>query len=158
MSGSSGVTRGAIEVVPHELTEVLEYDLGILETLRHIEDICVKFSLQNYVAAGAVFLAHFAGKMPSPSLQLTAWVVGWLSAIFTIAIILNACRYNTLWKLHCIARNTWLEGQPDLSQRYRTNDDVVDYLQRTTLGWLVFAPMIVINLLPAIAAIVLRVR
>ena len=141
-------------------SELLEYDKSILETIRHIEDICVKFALQNYVAAGAVFLAYFSGKMPSPSLQITAWVVCGVSVIFTIAIILNACRYNTLWKLHCIARNTWLASQPELRQQFReeTNPDLKKYLERTTLGWLAFAPMIVINLLPVVAAIILRVK
>jgi hypothetical protein len=46
------------------MSEILDYDKTIFKTIHHIEDINVKFALQNYAAAGAVFAAYFAEKIP----------------------------------------------------------------------------------------------
>jgi hypothetical protein len=136
------------------MSEVLDYDKTILETIRHIEDICVKFALQNYAASGAVFLAYYAGKMP---LKVTVWVVVLLSLIFTWAICTNILRYRVLWKLHRVARDNWLATQTALREQFRADTDCQKYLTMTTLPPLAFLPVVVINLLPAIAAVVLRV-
>jgi hypothetical protein len=141
-------------MVMAELSEVRDYDDALLQTIRHIEDINVKFALQNYAAAGAVFVAYYAGKMP---LKITAWVVVVLSLIFTWAICSNIVRYSLFWKMHRIARNHWLASQSELSEAFRRDPACENYLRMTALPRRVFFPVVVISLLPAIAAIILRV-
>ena len=46
------------------MSDVLEYDKTIIESIHHIEEILVKFALQNYAAAGAVILAYYTADVP----------------------------------------------------------------------------------------------
>jgi len=84
------------------MADALDYDSAVIRSIHHIEDVCVKFALQNYASAGAVFVAYFTDKI---SLGITVLVVIGLAAVFTIAIWINVVRYSLFWKLHRIARN-----------------------------------------------------
>jgi hypothetical protein len=53
-----------------------------------------------------------------------------------------------------IARNTWLQGQTALRDALFADQDRGTYLEMEKIP-LAFAPVIVINLLPAVAALVL---
>jgi hypothetical protein len=134
------------------MSDVLDYDKLVLESLRHIENICVKFALQNYAAAGAVFLAYYTAKLP---LRIVAPVVFVLALVFTWAIWHNIARYKLFWKLHRIARDNWLAGQASLRADFRADADCDRYLRMTTLPPVAFLPVIIINLLPAAAAALL---
>ena len=132
------------------MSDILNYDKSILESLRHIEDIMVKFALQNYAAAGAVFLAYVTVKVPFRYAALMVFV---LSAVFTCAIWANIRRYRLLWKLHRIARDNWLAEQTALRNAFRADADCETYLTTTTLPLHFFLPVTVINLLPAVTAV-----
>jgi hypothetical protein len=71
------------------MSDALDYDKLVLEQLRHIEDINVKFSLQNYAATGAVFLAHFTGKLPP---KFAAPVIIALALVFTF----DLCQHHAI--------------------------------------------------------------
>ena len=117
------------------MSDVLNYDKSTLESLRHIEDIMLKFALQNYAAAGAVFLAYITDKMP---FRYTALMVFVLGVVFTLAIWANISRYRLLWKLHRIARDNWLAEQTALRNAFRADADCETYLTTTTLPLLLF--------------------
>ena len=134
------------------MSDVLDYDKSIIETIRHIEDIITKFALQNYAASGAVFAAYFTKSM---SLRMAAAVIVGLSIVFTFAIWANIRRYRLFWKMHRIARDAWLGGQSELREAYRANGSCEKYLKRPALPFCAFCPVIIINLLPAIAAVLL---
>jgi hypothetical protein len=122
----------------------------------HIEDISVKFALQNYAATGAVFLAYFTGHM---SLRMSTAVAFLLSVIFTIAILVNVGRYQLFWKMHRIARDHWLSGQSTLRDAYRTDTVCDKYLKLKALPVIrAFGLVILINVLPAFAAVFLYWR
>ena len=38
------------------MADALDYDSAVIRSIHHIEDVCVKFALQNYASAGAVFV------------------------------------------------------------------------------------------------------
>jgi hypothetical protein len=136
------------------MSDLLDYDETLISSLHHIEDILVKFALQNYAAAGAVFLAYFTHKL-SPAIMAVASIG--LSGVFTWAIVLNILRYNLLWKLHRITRDQWLAGQCALSANLKTEDnkDCRNYLARKSISLGTFAPVVIVNLLPMAGAIVL---
>ena len=134
------------------MSDVLDYDKSIIETIRHIEDITTKFALQNYAASGGVFAAYFTKNM---SLPMTAVVVVGLSMVFTLAIWFNIRRYRLYWKMHRIARDTWLAEQSALREAYSANKACKKYLKLQALPFYAFWPVIVINLLPAVAAVLL---
>ena len=136
------------------MSDVLEYDKALIKSIHHIEDICVKFALQNYAVAGAVFLAYFTGKM---SLKMSASVIVRLGVVFTLAICSNIKRYRLFWKLHRIARDNWLEGQSALGEAFRLDPECEKYLKLKTLPLRAFSPVVVINLLPAFAAVLLLI-
>ena len=134
------------------MSDALDYDKSIIETIHHIEDILVRFALQNYAAAGAVFLAYFTQKM---SLRMAAAVIVGLGVVFTLAIWANIARYRLFWKLHRIARDNWLAGQSVLRQAYRADAECEKYLRLRALPLTAFLPVIIINLLPAAGAMLL---
>jgi hypothetical protein len=134
------------------MSDALDYDKSIIETIHHIEDILVRFALQNYAAAGAVFLAYFTQKM---SLRMAAAVIVGLGVVFTLAIWANIVRYRLFWKLHRIARDNWLAGQSVLRQAYRADAECEKYLRLRALPLTAFLPVIIINLLPAAGAMLL---
>jgi hypothetical protein len=134
------------------MSEALDYDKSVIKTIHHIEDILVKFALQNYAAAGAVFLAYFTQKM---SLRMAAAVIVALGVVFTLAICSNIMRYRLFWKLHRIARDHWLAGQSELREAYRADADCEKYLMLKALPLIAFWPVIIINLLPAAGAVLL---
>jgi len=134
------------------MSDVLDYDGLLLEGLRHIEDILVKFALQNYAAAGAVFLAYFTCHIP---LSIAALVIIGLGVVFTWAMWGNIVRYTLLWKMHRIARDNWLAGQSTLRSALHDDPECKKYLSITTLSPSTFWPVIIINLLPAAAAVLL---
>jgi hypothetical protein len=134
------------------MSDALDYDKSIIETIHHIEDILVRFALQNYAAAGAVFLAYFTQKM---SLRMAAAVIVGLGVVFTLAIWANIARYRLFWKLHRIARDNWLAGQSVLRQAYRADAECEKYLRLRALPLTAFLPVIVINLVPAAGAVLL---
>jgi hypothetical protein len=101
----------------------LDYDKLLLETIRHIEDINVKFALQNYAAAGAIFLAHYTGHITS--VTLTALAVVGVSLVFTVAICFNLRRYDLFWCMHRITRDSWLTDLP-LRQALRSDQKCED--------------------------------
>jgi len=132
------------------MSEVLDYDKAIIESIRHIEDILVKFSLQNYAATGAVFLAYFTHQMP---LRFAGPVVVVLAIVFTAAIWTNIVRYKVFWKVHQIARDRWLADQPLLMADLKQDADCNKYLERTTLPAHAYLPVIIISLSPAAGAV-----
>jgi hypothetical protein len=134
------------------MSDALDYDKSIIETIHHIEDILVRFALQNYAAAGAVFLAYFTQKM---SLRMAAAVIVGLGVVFTLAIWANIVRYRLFWKLHRIARDNWLAGQSVLRQAYRADAECEKYLRLRALPLTAFLPVIIINLVPAAGAVLL---
>jgi hypothetical protein len=134
------------------MSDALDYDKSIIETIHHIEDILVRFALQNYAAAGAVFLAYFTQKM---SLRMAAAVIVGLGVVFTLAIWANIARYRLFWKLHRIARDNWLAGQSVLRQAYRADAECEKYLRLRALPLTAFLPVIIINLVPAAGAVLL---
>jgi hypothetical protein len=134
------------------MSDALDYDKSIIETIHHIEDILVRFALQNYAAAGAVFLAYFTQKM---SLRMAAAVIVGLGVVFTLAIWANIARYRLFWKLHRIARDNWLAGQSVLRQAYRADAECEKYLRLRALPPTAFLPVIIINLVPAAGAVLL---
>ena len=134
------------------MSDVLDYDKTIIETLHHIEDVLVKFALQNYAAAGGVFLAFFAAKLP---LRVAAPTVVVLGLVFIWAIWSNVERYKLFWKMHRIVRDDWLAGQSQLRTAFRADADCERYVTTRTLPSLTFVPMYVVNVLPALAAVVL---
>jgi hypothetical protein len=132
------------------MSDALDYDKLVLDQLRHIEDVNVKFALQNYAAAGAVFLAYFTAKLP---LRITVLVVVGLALVFTGAICFNVARYKLFWKLHRIARDHWFAaGQSKLRGELGADPKCEEYLTTKTLSNWAFAPTVIINLLPAVAA------
>jgi hypothetical protein len=134
------------------MSDALDYDKSIIETIHHVEDILVRFALQNYAAAGAVFLAYFTQKM---SLRMAAAVIVGLGVVFTLAIWANIARYRLFWKLHRIARDNWLAGQSVLRQAYRADAECEKYLRLRALPLTAFLPVIIINLVPAAGAVLL---
>jgi hypothetical protein len=134
------------------MSDALDYDKSIIETIHHIEDILVRFALQNYAAAGAVFLAYFTQKM---SLRMAAAVIVGLGVVFALAIWANIARYRLFWKLHRIARDNWLAGQSVLRQAYRADAECEKYLRLRALPLTAFFPVIIINLVPAAGAVLL---
>jgi hypothetical protein len=134
------------------MSDALDYDKSIIETIHHIEDILVRFALQNYAAAGAVFLAYFTQKM---SLRMAAAVIVGLGVVFILAIWANIARYRLFWKLHRIARDNWLAGQSVLRQAYRADAECEKYLRLRALPLTAFLPVIIINLVPAAGAVLL---
>jgi hypothetical protein len=137
------------------MSDVLDYDKSIIETFHHIEDILVKFALQNYAAAGAVFLAYYTHKIP---LRIAAPVIVVLAGVFIWAICSNIGRYQLLWKIHRIARNHWLTEQPKLLKAFRGDADCEKYLTITTHSFWTFWPVIFINALPAAAAVLVVIQ
>ena len=133
------------------MSDLLDYDSSIVEILVHIEDVLVKFALQNYASAGAVFVAYYTHKI---SLCTAVLVVFGLGAVFVCAIGINVHRYRLLFKIHKVVRDQWLERQTKLRNALLKDKDCENYLAElnpvNTL-W----PMILINLLPALAAIFL---
>ena len=129
-----------------------DYHKSILETLRHIEDIVLKLALQNYAAAGAVFLAYYAGKMP---LKVAAPAVVGLGVVFTWAIWTHTLRYMLLWKMHRILRDNWLAGQTALLAAFHKDPECARYLAIPSLRWFYFVPLHIINLVPAGAAVLI---
>jgi hypothetical protein len=134
------------------MSEVLDYDNMIVRNLEQIENRMEKFALQNYVSAGGVLLAGFGTDRVPLSLAHVKWAIIALSVVFTVAIFLNAARYHVLWKLHRIARDCWLAGQDKLREAYDAENDVKKYMSMKELPWWTYAPLILINLLPAGAA------
>jgi hypothetical protein len=65
------------------MSELLDYDNMIVKHLEHIENRIERFSLQNYAAAGAVFLAHFGTNEVPPSLVKGTIIA--LGVVFTVA-------------------------------------------------------------------------
>jgi hypothetical protein len=131
------------------VSELLDYDETLLSSLHHIENILVKFALQNYVSAGAVFLAAFTGSVPN---WVAAIVVIVLAVLFIWAILNNTLRYNVLWKMHRVARDKWLATQTALDQSLRDDPDITRYLGIHALPRTNFVPLILANFLPALAA------
>jgi len=80
-------------------------------------------------------------------------VIG-LAAVFTIAIIFIV-RYSLFWKLHRIARNRWLQGQTELRAALFADAGCKKYLEMEQIPLISFAPVVIINVLPALAALVL---
>jgi hypothetical protein len=134
------------------MADALDYDNALIRSIHHIEDICVKFALQNYASAGAVFVAYFTDKI---SLGTSVLVVIGLAAVFTIAIGFNIARYSLFWRLHRIARNTWLQGQSALRDALFADAECQRYLKMEKIPLIAFVPVVIINLLPAVAALVL---
>jgi hypothetical protein len=132
--------------------DALDYDNAVIRSIHHVEDICVKFALQNYASAGAVFVAYFTDQI---SLGIAVLVVIGLAAVFTGAIGCNIVRYSLFWKLHRIARNTWLKGQTGLRDALFADKECKEYLEMEKLPLIAFLPVIIINLLPAVVAVVL---
>jgi hypothetical protein len=131
------------------MSDVLEYDKTIIESIHHIEEILVKFALQNYAAAGAVILAYYTADVPIKAAGPAVIVLG---LVFTWAIWSNARRYALLWKMHQIARNNWLSGETALSHALKAESDCENYLSLRKLPFSAFLPLYVINLLPALVA------
>jgi hypothetical protein len=102
----SATTRNLAALV-HAMSELLDYDRSIVDTLKHIEDILVKFSLQNYASAGAVFLAHYNTNKLSPRMTVLLFFV--IGVDFLSAIASNVPRYRLLYRLHRIVRGQWLK-------------------------------------------------
>ena len=75
------------------MSELFDYGKSIVDLLKHIEDILVKYSLQNYASAGAVFLAHYTAKLP---LAFAGLLVIALGLVYLLAIWANARRYAIL--------------------------------------------------------------
>jgi len=134
------------------MADALDYDSAVIRSIHHIEDVCVKFALQNYASAGAVYVAYFTDKI---SLGINVLVVIGLAAVFTIAIWFNVVRYSLFWKLHRIARNKWLQGQTELRAALFANAACKKYLEMEKIPLIAFVPVVVINLLPAVAGLVL---
>lgn len=134
------------------MSEALDYSKSIIETLHHIEDVVVKFALQNYAASGAVLLAYFADQL---SIGVAVSGVIGICAVFTWAIGSNIWRYRLLWKMNRIVRNVWLDGQAGLKSPLHADADCRDYLNMTELPKFTFGPLIITNLLPVVAALVI---
>jgi hypothetical protein len=134
------------------MSEIRDYDNALLENIRHIEDVNTKFALQNYAAAGAVFLAKFTHQIP---LGLATLVIVAVGFVFTGTIWFNVQRYKLFWKMHRIVRDSWLAGQTPLATALRADRDCNRYLGLTAPPSLAFLPAYVINLLPALAALLL---
>jgi hypothetical protein len=108
--------------------------------------------LQNYVAAGVLFLAYFTAQIP---LGVVALAVVGLGLIFAWAIWSNIKRYKMLWQLHRITRDHWIAGQPGLSAAFDNDPDCKKYLDSKAFSPRTFLPVIIINSLPALAAVLL---
>jgi hypothetical protein len=106
-----------------------DYHGQLLEQLRHVEDNINKFAMQNYAASGAVVLAYLADKAP---LWATIVMVALLNVNFAIAIFVQVVRTHKLFTMHCIVRNFWLDGQPELLRRLQANSISKEVLKRTT--------------------------
>lgn len=130
---------------------ILDYDKSVLDTLTHIENIQVTFSLQSYASAGAIFLAHFANP-DKISIGVTALLVLVVGLVFLSAIWSNGYRYKILFNMHRIARDEWLKKQKDLRSALYRDSACKKYL--TSKSPISTWPMLVINALPALSAIV----
>jgi hypothetical protein len=138
------------------MSELLDYDKSVVETLKHIEDILVKFSLQNYASAGAVFLAHY--NTDKLSLEITVLLVFVLGVVFLSAIASNVHRYRLLHGLHRIVRGQWLkqDAQRDLQNALSQDPALEKYLTNPFSPWF-FLPVFVINALPALSALLVAI-
>jgi hypothetical protein len=133
------------------MSDLLEYDKTIVDSIHHVEDILVKFALQNYAAAGAVILAYYTAKI---NIKIAAPAVIVLGLVFTWAIWSNVQRYALLWKMHGVVRDRWLTSQSELREAFRGEPDCETYLNTRKLPGRTFIPLYVINLLPAALAAV----
>jgi hypothetical protein len=130
-------------------SDLLAYDKSILDMVRHIEDVLLKFSLQNYIAAGGVIIAFYTTKK-MPMIFAVGAVIA-VCSIFTVAILSNLPRYALLWRLHCIVRDNWLTTQPELSNSISSDPIIKKYLDNKDLPMGTVMLIIVVNLLPAVA-------
>jgi hypothetical protein len=94
------------EPAPNANNYLLDYDKMLLDTLMKLEERITKFSIQDYVASGAVFLTLFTTRFP-------VWIVTpvilliWVN--FTLAMVACFCRHRVLFEMHRITRNCWFE-------------------------------------------------
>jgi hypothetical protein len=132
------------------MSELLDYDKEILTNVRHIEDVLVKFSLQNYASAGAVWLAYYSPA--NLSITIASWAVLVIGVVFLIAIGYNVYRYQRLFRIHKITRDLWLKQQGELQKALLADPPSEKYLAHS-FQLLDFYPVYLINLLPAASAI-----
>lgn len=133
------------------MSELFDYRKSIVELLKHIEDILVKYSLQNYASADAVFLAHYTAKLP---LAIAGSLVMVLGLVYLLAIWTNARRYEVFVRIHRIVRNQWLEqpAQDQLRNALRADPTCKEYLASSFSPW-TFLPVYLINGLPPLSAL-----
>ena len=137
------------------MSELLYYDNHLVEALKHIEDIQVKFSLQNYASAGAVYPTHFTAiKLDIGTIAFLVLVLG---LVFLCAICSNYYRYKRLYDIHRIVRGRWLNEQKELRNALFSDAKLKEFLT-TPLSFRSFLPMFVINALPALSAAVVYYR
>lgn len=134
------------------MSDVLDYDATIIKTLHHIEEILMKFAIQNYAATGAVFFAFFSKNLP---LRVAAPVVVVVTLVFMWAMWGNVKRYSLFWKIHRCARDGWLAGESSLRTALSRHADCEKYLALEELDRKFFIPLYVVNVLPALAAVAL---
>lgn len=134
------------------MSDILDYDKSIVETLHHIEDVLVKFSLQSYASVGIVLASHYASNIPhwiAPVLGIA------LGGVFLWAICFNLIRYTLVFRMHQITRNQWLvKEQPGLRDALLEDQDCHKNLTTPVRFWKSAWPPIVINSLPIVAAFI----
>jgi hypothetical protein len=128
------------------------YDGRLLDQMNRIQDRIERYALQNYAAAGAVFVAYFTGSIPIHAAAAAVIVLG---LNFIIAIGVNIYGLRVLWKMHRIALDRWFEEKTELREALiKGNDDINKLLATKSLSLTHFLPVIIANLLPAIAILI----
>jgi len=135
------------------MSDLLEYDKSIVETLHHIEDVLVKFSLQSYASVGVVLLSYYTtDKMPRVIAPLLAIVLG---CVFLWAIWFNLRRYTVIFRMHQIARNQWFQKeQKKLRDALYADVHCHKTLTTPVRFWEYNWPLMLINFLPIVAAFI----
>jgi hypothetical protein len=148
---------GVMSIGGADNREVLDYDKTIVDTVMKLEDRATQFSLQNYAASGAVFLALFTTRIPVWIATLVV-VILWFN--LTAAMIDCFRRIRLLLAMHNIARNCWLDGQSklDLRSKLAADQRIRTYLEGGLPNLApkdVLLPPVFVNLIPLIASIIL---
>ncbi len=131
--------------------DAFNYDGRLLEQINRLQDRIQKFALQNYAAAGAVFLAYFTEKIPIVPAAAAIIVLG---LNFTIAIGFNVLNLRKLWKMHRITLDRWFQARRELREALGKDNEIEKLLTTQSMSFWHFLPVIIANLLPAIAILI----
>jgi hypothetical protein len=90
-------------------------------------------------------LAHLANKAP---LLASTIIVALLNINFAVAVFVQVVRAYKLFAMHCIVRDFWLDGQPELLRRLKANSSSRKVLETTRFSVCVSVAVVLGQFLP----------